>query len=150
MDLGSLLIMIGVALAVAVFLARPLMEERAAPIGAEEHQLSVLQAERDNVLMMIREIEMDHAMGKIGPDDFQAQRAALVARGSDVLRRMDALGGSSSGDALDAAIEAAVAAKRGLAPAGAAGFCTRGGQELQAGELFCARCGTRVTQETGA
>lgn len=150
MDLGSLLIMVAVALAVAAFLARPLVEKRAAPIADGERQLSALQAERDKVLTMIREIEMDHAMGKIGAEDFQAQRAALVARGSDALRQIDALGGSAGGEAIDAAIEVAVAAKRGLPSAGGSGFCTRCGQALLPGDRFCARCGAQVTPESGA
>ena len=155
MDLGSLLIMIGVTVLVVAFLARPLVERRASAVTAGEHQLSALQAERDKILTMIREIEMDHAMGKIGADDFQAQRSALVVRGSAVLREIDALGGATAAstvpaDDLDAAIEAAVASRRGTAPATAADFCTRCGQALQRGDRFCARCGSPAPQETGA
>ena len=71
MDLGSILILIGLTLLVAVFIARPLAERRSSLVTPEEHQLSALQAERDKILAMIREIEMDHAMGKIRPLDFE-------------------------------------------------------------------------------
>ena len=152
MDLGSLLIMIGVTVLVVAFLARPLVVRRASAVTAGERQLSALQAERDKILTMIREIEMDHAMGKIDADDFQAQRASLVERGSAVLREIDTLGGAAPAgkvpaDDLDAAIEAAVASRRGAAPAG---FCTRCGQALQRGDRFCARCGAPGPQERGA
>jgi hypothetical protein len=147
MDLGSLLIMVGLIVLVVAFLARPLVEKRASAVTAGEHQLSALQAERDKVLTMIREIEMDHAMGKIGADDFQMQRATLVARGSSVLREIDRLGAAAATDDKDAAIEAAVAARRGRTPPGPKGFCRRCGQPLQRGDRFCARCGAPAPQE---
>jgi len=146
MDLGSLLIMGGLCVAVVAFLARPLMQTRAPAMAPAEQQLSVLQAERDKIVTMLREIEMDHAMGKVGADDFQAQRAALVARGATVLREIDALGVAADSADVDAAIEAAVAARRGAGAAGRGEFCTRCGQALRRGDRFCARCGTAVTK----
>ena len=155
MDLGSFLIMTGLALLVVAFLARPLVERRASAVMADDHRLSALQAERDKILTMIREFEMDQAMGKIGVDDFQTQRAALVARGSSVLREIDALAGvpqtvAAASDDLDEVIEAAVASRRGVSSPSGAGFCTRCGQPLQRSDRFCARCGAPVLQESGA
>jgi len=150
MDLGSLLIMVGLVVAVVAFLARPLVENRSLAVTAGDRRLSALQAERDAILTMIREIEMDHAMGKICEDDFQEQRGALVARGSSVLRELDALGGTFRGEDLDAAIEVAVAERRGRTPPAAAGFCEHCGRALQRGDRFCARCGAPAPQETGA
>jgi len=155
MDLGSFLIMTGLGLLVVAFLARPLMERRAAGVTADEHLISALQAERDKILTMLREIEMDQAMGKIGAEDFQVQRTAHVNSGSAVLRELDGLGvvpadGPAEPEDLDAAIEAAVAARRRAAPTGDAGFCTRCGQPLQPNDRFCARCGAPVLQEAGA
>jgi hypothetical protein len=150
MDLGSFLIMIGLMLAVAAFLARPLVENRAEVVNAGDPRHSALQAERDSILTMIREIEMDHAMGKIGADEFQEQRAVLVARGAAVLRELDALGGASAAGSVDAAIEAAVAARRGRTAPKTAGFCADCGRPLRRGDRFCASCGTPVSREKGA
>lgn len=155
MDFGSILILIGLTLLVAAFIARPLAERRSRLVTPEEHLLSGLQAERDKILAMIRETEMDHAMGKIPDSDFEPQRAALVARGSSVLREIDAQIGAPASpaavDDLDAAIEAAVASRRTpAAPGSASGFCTSCGQPLQAGDRFCVRCGTPVPQEARA
>ena len=154
MDLGSILIIIGLTLLVIAFLARPLVERRASLVTSEEHQLSALQAERDKILTMIREIEMDHAMGKIRPEDFQLQRAALVARGSTVLREIDARAGAPAAEPpeadLDVAIEAAIAARRSKPAAGTGAFCTRCGQGLQTDDKFCSRCGAPVPQEAKA
>jgi len=150
MDLGSLLIIIGVIVAVVAFLTRPLVDNRAAQVTAADHRLSTLQAEHEANLTMIREIEMDHAMGKINVDDFQTQRASLVVHGSAVLRELDALGGSGEPDNVDAAIEVAVAARRGRTPTRAVGFCAHCGRALQPGDRFCASCGTPVREETGA
>lgn len=157
MDVGSILILIGLTLLVVAFIARPLAERRSRLVTAEEHVLSGLQAERDKILAMIRETEMDHAMGKIPDSDFEIQRAALVAQGAALLRAIDAQGGAAAlpapaaADDLDAAIEAAVASRRAPAAAGgAAGFCTTCGQALQGGDRFCARCGAPVPQEARA
>ena len=150
MDLGSILIIVGLIVAVVAFLARPLAENRVSAVTAGDHRLSALQAERDKILTMIREIEMDHAMGKIREHDFQEQRAALVARGATALRELDALGGAHAAEDVDAAIEAAVAERRGRTAPKAAGFCAHCGRALQRGDRFCASCGTPVPQEKGA
>jgi hypothetical protein len=155
MDVGSILILTGLTVLIVAFIARPLAERRSRLVTAEEHALSGLQAERDKILAMIRETEMDHAMGKIPDGDFEAQRAALVAQGAALLRAIDAQGGAApapaAADDLDAAIEAAVASRRAPAAAGgAAGFCTTCGQALQGGDRFCARCGAPVPQEVQA
>lgn len=155
MDFGSILILSGLTVLVVAFIARPLAERRSRLVTAEEHVLSGLQAERDKILAMIRETEMDHAMGKIPDSHFETQRAALVAQGAALLREIDAQGGAppapASADDLDAAIEAAVASRRAPAAAGgAAGFCTTCGQAMQGGDRFCARCGTPVPQEAQA
>lgn len=148
MDFGSILILIGLTLLVTAFVARPLSERRTRVVTSDEHRLSALQAERDKILTLIREVEMDHAMGKIPAPEFEAQRAELVGRGSSVLREIDEQAGapgpgSDEGD-VDAAIEAAVAARRAAGPAG---FCTRCGQPLHAGDRFCSACGTPVPLE---
>ena len=150
MDFGSLLILLGLIVAVAAYLAKPLVENRATPVTAGDRRLSALQADREAILTMIREIEMDHAMGKISLDDYQAQRASLVARGSAVLREIATLGGTGEPDSVDAAIEAAVAERRGRAPEKPVGFCAHCGRALQRGDRFCASCGTPVREETGA
>ena len=77
---------------------------------------------------MIREIEMDHAMGKIPAEDFEMQRAALVARGivraaRDRRPGRRAAAEPADGD-LDAAIEAASWLAAAQPAAGTAGFCT--------------------------
>jgi hypothetical protein len=150
MDFGSILIVIGLTLLVVAFVARPLAEHRARLVTPEEHRLSGLQAERDKILAMIREVEMDHAMGKLPDNEFEVQRAGLVVRGSSVLRELDAQGAAPADD-LDAAIETAVASRRSPAAArGAAGFCTSCGQARRSGDRFCSRCGAPVPQEAQA
>lgn len=145
MDLGSVLMVSGMTLLVVAILARPLAERRSSLVTPEEHQLSALQAERDRILATIREIEMDHAMGKIRAEDFQSQRAALVARGARVLRAFDAQGGEAmplEAEAdLDSAIEAAITARRRQPIGAIAGFCPRCGYGVAADDRFCRRCG---------
>lgn len=151
MDAGSLLVGIGLAVAVAAFVARPLREKRALHGTGGDHQVSALRAERDALLTMIRELEMDHAMGKIADGDFLAQRAVLVGRGASVLRQLDEHAAAPAArDEVEAAIKAAVAARRGRAATPAARFCTHCGRDLQPEDRFCAHCGKPVRGEKSA
>jgi hypothetical protein len=150
MDFGSLLIIVGLIVAAAAFLARPLVEGRPSAVTVEDRRRSALQAEREVVLALIHETEMDHAMGKVDDAGFQEQRAALVARGAAVLRELDSLGGVSALDEVDGAIEAAVAARRGRPADRIPRICAHCGRTLQQDDRFCPTCGTPTSQERRA
>lgn len=140
MDLGSLFLILALLILVGLFISRPFFEndKQLAPLQAaassqEEHELSSLLAERDQVLTALQELDFDHALGKIPDEDYPAQRAALVQRGADILRQLDTIqvqakgstgepdlgyaGAAGNGNAapvddIEARIEAAVAARR--------------------------------------
>jgi len=147
MDIGSTLILLGVAVCVAAFVFRPLVEKPAAAERLYDRRASALQAELDRVLATIQELEMDFAMEKIDAADHQAQRAALAARGASLMRQRDELsGGAAVGQevaSLEALVEAEVARLR-EAGASPAGFCGGCGQPAEAGDRFCVRCGAAL------
>jgi len=149
MDIGSILIVLGLALLALVFIAGPLVGRFGWAVTDRERRLSALQAERDKVLASIQEMEMDHTMGKIPLEDFHAQRAALVSRGAALLREIDQLQAASpqpnvrpGQEELEAEIEASVARLRqaGVA-AQSAGFCRQCGRPVVAADRFCSHCG---------
>lgn len=110
MDLGS--IFIGALLfALVIFLvAQPLIEQR----GVREKRVTrtdALLAERETILDALRDLDFDHAMGKLTTEDYTPQRLQLVARGAAVLRELDTLGVTTAASAEDE-IERAVAARR--------------------------------------
>lgn len=150
MEIGGLLIGLAILVLVGAYVARPLVERQAQPVSESDRELSALQAERDRILQLLQDLEMDQAMGKVALADYQAQRAPLVARGAEVLRQIDQHlpprpAAATAGDAL----EREIASRRATA-VGPAGYCASCGNPLQKGDRFCIRCGTALSAETSA
>ncbi len=147
MELAALLVILGLAIVVAAYIVRPLREGSAREPDARERRLSSLRAEQDQTLSLLHELEMDYAMGKITPEDYQTARAARISRGAALLREIDELSQQapvaavpqvSATSSLD--VEVRVAQLRGRA----AGFCGNCGSPLVLGDRFCSRCGHPV------
>ncbi|HSR47385.1 MAG TPA: zinc ribbon domain-containing protein [Anaerolineales bacterium] len=146
MDWMALLLVAGMAVLAAAYIARPLIVGEAHEPGARERRLSTLYAERDQVLSLISELDVDYTLGKILPEDYQAQRAEYVRRGADLLRSIDELAptaeaGLRAGSDQDS-LEARIAQLR----ARAAGFCAKCGNPLVLGDRFCSSCGQPVPE----
>jgi rubrerythrin len=133
----------------------------------ETHEVSALKAERDRVINSLQELDFDFNLGKIPAGEYPDQRAALLQKGADVLRRLDELAPvASSAVNPEARIEKATAA--GRADAGAktsiladndddlesmiaarrkehksksAGFCPKCGKPVLVTDKFCPSCG---------
>lgn len=147
MDPAPLLVVVGLAVVTVAFIARPLVDGRSREPDARERRLSALRAEQDQTLALLHELDMDFAMGKIEPADYQAQRAALLRQGGEQLRAIDELQGPlpepivpRAAIAADGELEARIAQLRKQA----AGFCSRCGNPLVIEDRFCARCGQPV------
>ncbi len=164
MDLGSIFLVIALALLVGIFISQPFVQfskkDRlvlaAEPVTGADHERSVLLAERDRLLTALQELDFDQALGKIPEEDYPHQRAELLAAGAEVLRRLDAIEPEKASSAVSAEdrVEAAVAARR----ADARKLVNGGGQlddlelainarrrekqEKSAG--FCPKCGNTV------
>jgi hypothetical protein len=150
MEIGGLLISLALLVLVVAYVARPLVERQAQPVSKSDRELSALQAERDRILLLLQDLEMDQAMGKISSDDYQSQRAPLVARGADVLREIDHHLPPREIQAGEVdALEVEIARRRASA-ARTVGYCTSCGNPLQAGDRFCSRCGAAAAVEVSA
>ncbi len=79
--MAAWLAMLLLATSVALFVAAPLTEVLTARkrIGATA-DVALLEHERGLALAAIRELEFDHAMGKITDADFQTMRSRLEGR----------------------------------------------------------------------
>lgn len=147
MDPGSALLGLAVLVLAAAFVLRPVLQPGQLIGQSGNQHLTQLQAERDRILDSLREIDLDHDMGKLLPEDYRAQREALASRGASVLRQIDEARDAGPAPApateLEAELEAAV---RRLRRSGTAGdrFCSRCGSGLQPGDRFCAGCGAPV------
>jgi rubrerythrin len=140
---------------------------RRSAVGREEHEVSSLMAERDRMINALQELDFDFKLGKVPEEDYPAQRAELLQKGADILRKLDELRPASASDSnAEARLEKAVAARRADAAAPAAqaaisdddiesmlaarrkqrkdksaGFCPRCGQAVLVSDRFCPSCG---------
>jgi hypothetical protein len=119
--LGSLLLILALALLIALFVARPFLEQLQSKAGAQrsgeeekrDHQFSALLAERDRVLNALQELEFDFTLGKVPEEDYPVQRSALMQKGAGVLRQIDEMQPAVTvADSAEERIAAAVAARR--------------------------------------
>jgi hypothetical protein len=166
MQIVSIFFTLAISIFVGVFLYMPFLERRARRVTEEEHETSALLAERERVVNSLQELEFDHSLGKVPEEDYPAQRATLLQKGADVLRKLDELAPLKAENEQDARIERAIAARRkngtgqhqknsvtdddieSLISARrtgrkekAAGFCPNCGKPVMASDKFCPACG---------
>lgn len=168
MELTAIFFSLAVLILVAMYLYAPFMERRARRVTEEEHELSALLAERDRVVNSLQELDFDFKLGKVPEEDYPAQRASLLQKGADILRKIDAFAPGSTPVDTETRIEQAIAARRAdtaLVKAEvsdddlevmissrrkgrtkkAAGFCPRCGKPVMATDRFCPACGKSLT-----
>jgi hypothetical protein len=156
MDLGSIFVTLAIVIIVVGYIARPLIENRGYAVTEPDHRLSTLQAQRDQILTVLQELDMDHAMGKVQGEDYEAQRSVLVSRGAAVLKELDLLAGvgvQTDGHIdqgefatrkLEGQIEDAVSQMRRDSSKLDSNFCSHCGSALESGDQFCSNCGTAI------
>jgi len=168
MQIVSIFFAIGVLILVGVYLYMPFLERRARRVTEEEHETSTLMAERERVVNSLQELEFDNSLGKVPEEDYPAQRASLLQKGADVLRRLDELAPVKAQNDKDARLERAIAARRkngagkDAAPTDddlesmissrrkgrkekSAGFCPKCGKPVMASDKFCPACGKTLS-----
>jgi len=150
MDLGAVLFLLALSILVVVFVGRPFLAGGSfAPPASQES--SALLAERERILSLLQEFDFDHAQGKIPSEDYPVQRAALLARGANVLRRLDELEGKSAAPPKRSAaakpglsddeLEDRIASRRQARREKSGGFCPRCGKPVLLADKFCPACG---------
>jgi hypothetical protein len=169
MELTAIFFSLAVLILVGMFLYAPFMERRARRVTEEEHELSALMAERDRVINSLQELDFDFKLGKIPEDDYPVQRAGLLQKGADILRKIDSLAPqTASAQDTEARLERAIAARRADASTAkpevsdddvesmissrrkgrtnkSAGFCPRCGKPVMVTDRFCPSCGKSLS-----
>ena len=169
MELTAIFLSLAVLIFVGVYLYAPFMEKRARRVTEEEHELSALMAERDRVINSLQELDFDFKLGKIPEEDYPAQRAGLLQKGADILKKIDLLAPqSASAQDTEARLERAIAARRADASLAkvevsdddleamissrrrgrkdkSAGFCPRCGKPVLVTDRFCPSCGKSLS-----
>jgi hypothetical protein len=117
-----LTVSIGLLLTVGIgwYIAQPLTRSQHALLSSEAG-VTPLEVQRDLLYAQIRELDLDHATGKINDEDHNRIRVELVTQAADILRRIDGLtaapkppvsGAQSIAATADDDLEAAIAARR--------------------------------------
>lgn len=168
MQIVSVFFTLGILILVGVYLYMPFLERRARHVTDEEQETSTLLAERERVVNSLQELEFDYSLGKVPEEDYPVQRASLLQKGADVLRKLDELMPVKAQSDKDARVERAIAARRkngtGI-KAGvtdddlesmissrrthrkekSAGFCPKCGKPVMASDKFCPACGKTLS-----
>jgi hypothetical protein len=146
MDLGSILLTLALTFAVAAFIARPLFERA---IKSAENttptSLDGLAAQRESILIELRDLDFEHSTGKVSDDEYTVQRYRLVTKGAEILQALDNAQ-SAAPPAVDDEIERLIAARRkaqNKAPVAVA-VCPRCARPILPQDKFCAHCGTKL------
>jgi len=170
MQIVSVFFTLCIIVFVGVFLYMPFLERRARRVTEEEHEASALMAERERVVTSLQELDFDYSLGKVPEEDYPTQRASLLQKGADVLRRLDELAVPIKAQSdKDASIERAIAAhrKNGAGNPGApttdddiesmissrrsgrkektGGFCPKCGKPVLISDKFCPSCGKTLS-----
>lgn len=164
MDIGSIFLILALVILVVVYISLPFRRRKSISISQEEHDISVLLAERDRILNALMELDFDYDLQKIPEEIYPLQRKSLMERGADVLRQLDGFYDHSSGEASDR-LEATVAARRADAKKISAdkddpieamiaarkvsskkgsSMCHNCGTKIQTNDRFCTSCGKKV------
>jgi cytochrome c-type biogenesis protein CcmI len=134
----------------AVFLIlHPIISGREAPLESVGEEPSEAQFRKRVSLLQLRDAEYEHAMGKLGEDDFQALRKEISAEALAAIRAEEAeartagpafgeSGIAGLGD--DADLEEEIARVRARLKGGV--FCSECGHPNGAGSRFCSECGS--------
>ncbi len=166
MEISAIFFLIALLLLVSVYLYAPFMERARRVSILESQEVSALMAERDRIINSLQELDFDHKLGKIPAEDYPDQRAELLQKGTDVLKKLDAasLHDSASDEKVTARIEKAASARRADSSAKAvkvsddeiesmlaarrknqkgksAGFCPKCGKAVLVEDRFCPSCG---------
>lgn len=153
MDLAAILFLIALLLAVSLYLVSPLMSHGSRQVTEETQEVSSLLAERERLLTALQELDFDFQLGKIPEEDYPTQRADLLRKGADILRKLDTLAPArpvrvskpaATGEEeqlSDDQIESMLAARRRARKTKAAGFCPRCGKAILVTDQFCPNCG---------
>lgn len=173
MDPSGWIVALTVVVLVGWVLAQPLLRpmRRGSAVPAD---VSSLQAQVDQVIETMRELDFDYALGKISEEDYSPHRAALLAHGAELLKELDRQRGLAARprSQQEESLEREIAARR-KAPASPrlesdrledeirarrrapraqkkeagsrrAGLCPRCGQAIQVGDRFCPHCGVAL------
>jgi len=131
MTLGALLVGMALLLVITSLVVRPLMDHPASPAHRPEADPPLA---RQAVLASLRDLDFDHRLGRIWPEDYASTRATLLAQAAEAMT-------DEHGGALEEILEEKVRRIRQRLDQGGPSSCPACGNRLTAGDRFCSLCG---------
>ena len=169
MDIGAIFFTLAVVTLVGMYVGQPYLQRRGRRTTQEDHEYSTLMADYDRTVNTLQELDFDNALGKVPVEDYPRQRAELLTKGAELLRKLDAMRPEETGRDAESRIEAAVATRRADASAKkavtalddddlesliasrrktrngkSAGFCPKCGKPILVSDRFCPSCGKAI------
>ena len=159
MEIGAIFLLLVVLVAVLLYVAKPFTKQWKIRVE-NSPEISTLLAERERSLNALQELDFDNGIGKVPTEEYTTQRASLIQRGSEILRRLDELQGAlvlpaekdarreitepSGKELSDEELETLIAKRRGMRQQKTAGFCPNCGKPILQSDLFCPSCGQKM------
>ena len=150
-------------LAIAVFVvAYPLFQGAAVPSrltgASSDEDLAELLIRRDATYVALKELDLDHGMGKLSPVDYQALRDEYRAEAVVILQELDSRQAGARVRVaekramereIEQEVEREIAARRRQRRRQRRGpaRCPGCGVDIQPGDRFCRRCGAALRGE---
>lgn len=127
------------ALAVLAFVLWPMLRGHAPDLG-DDSLPEAEETRRGRAVAALREIEFDHATGKLAEDDYAELRARYTAEAVAAARAESAVSNSEA-----ASLEDMIAARRQALASGAGpAECVTCGPRPEPDARFCSTCGKRL------
>jgi hypothetical protein len=156
MELGAVFLLLGVLIIVFLFVAQPFTTHWSVKAQSSQ-ELSSLLAERERALNALMELDFDNGIGKIPAEQYSAQRASLILKGTTILRRLDEIQQVQSAPVQEAVrpgivelhtdmpsdedLEDLISKRRAIHHQKTAGFCPKCGKPILQSDQFCSTCG---------
>lgn len=150
MDIGSILVVLGLFLLVVLFLSRPFLEGKKEGDDFVRHRYSHLVAEKERLLTAIQDLDLDLELKKIPPENHAQKRQQLMGEAAQTMKMLDQLSGkdehtSPAGqDSEEDQLEALIASRRKQLTEKSTGFCPHCGKAVQIADQFCTHCGKKI------
>ena len=122
MEIIAILIGLVIIAAIGFYVSRPLVQPRRAGQSNGVVDVQSLGAQRESLYTQIKELDLDHATGKVNEEDYTRLRADLVAQAAVVLKQIDGVAqqpalvaaktASSAAPSAEDDVEALIAARR--------------------------------------
>ncbi len=147
MSITALLIGLALLVLTIPFVVGPIInEKREKKFLMDEPEEGGAEAEYQQILLALRDLDFDHQMNVVSDEDYALLRAQLLAEAARA--RTDVGLDKVEDEKLDAQIEAAILARRRLpadtAVSVATVLCAHCGEEIDSGDKFCPICGLQT------